>query len=394
MYTRHEYEACLAAIEAQLAETNGMSEYPLYIKGLIRRQQGAIQESLELFQAATALDPQNMANLKQVGRSLYLLGKHKAAYDVYEEAQRGLENDDWEVWHNKGLCCVHMKQLDKAVFCFRKANELQPHDSTFTQLGKVFTMQERFREAIEVYVDALEFSPENPEFLTTIGLLYLRLGHNLRAFDFLQTSLTHDPKNPKSILAAGSIIQDHQDMDVALMKYRVAAVQMPNSAQLWNNIGMCFFGKQRFIAAIACLKKALYFEPFEWIISYNLGLVHLNTGQYASSFHYFSASINLKSDFASSYMYLGITLTKLDDFENACAAYEKAIELERDHVFFLNYAATLANHGEYEKAKRQYIEFAKIFKGLDDADKAKTDPDLVELHRSVKSVLEHILAPS
>jgi Bardet-Biedl syndrome 4 protein len=47
-------------------------------------------------------------------------------------------------------------------------------------------------------------------------------------------------------------------MDVALIKYRVAAVKTPNSAQLWNNIGMCFFGKQRYVAAIACLKKALY----------------------------------------------------------------------------------------------------------------------------------------
>ncbi len=38
--------------------------------------------------------------------------------------------------------------------------------------------------------------------------------------------------------------QDHADMDVALVKYRIAAVQTPNSPQLWNNIGMCFFGKQ------------------------------------------------------------------------------------------------------------------------------------------------------
>lgn len=222
------------------------------------------------------------------------------------------------------------------------------------------------------------------EILTTVGLLYLRLGENYRAFDFLGNSLTHDPKNPKvrrhvacalavryffvprnrshcctvalvsvrsqTILAAGSIIQDHSDMDVALVKYRVAAVQTPNSAQLWNNIGMCFFGKQRFVAAIACLKRALYLDPFEWIISYNLGLVHLNTGQYASAFHYFSASINLKPDFPSSYMYLAITLrcvavgwrctvvvfhgnlfvfSRLDDFENACSAYEKAIEMER-----------------------------------------------------------------
>ena len=32
-------------------------------------------------------DAGNIANLKQVGHSLYLLGKHKAALDVYKEAQ-------------------------------------------------------------------------------------------------------------------------------------------------------------------------------------------------------------------------------------------------------------------------------------------------------------------
>ena len=45
-------------------------------------------------------------------------------------------------------------------------------------------------------------------------------------------------------------------MDVALVKYRVAATQTPNSSQLWNNIGMCFFGKGKYVAAVACLKRA------------------------------------------------------------------------------------------------------------------------------------------
>lgn len=118
-------------------------------------------------------------------------------------------------------------------------------------------------------------------------------------------------------------------MEVALSKYRIAAVQTPNSPQLWNNVGNCFLGLQNYVAAIACLKRALYFAPFEWIIAYNLGLVYLNAGQYASAFHYFSASINLKPDFASSYMYLAVTLSRLDDFDNACGAYEQAIEMER-----------------------------------------------------------------
>lgn len=37
---------------------------------LIKRQQGKIQESLQLFQVATVLNPHLPANLKQVGRSL------------------------------------------------------------------------------------------------------------------------------------------------------------------------------------------------------------------------------------------------------------------------------------------------------------------------------------
>ena len=45
-----------------------------------------------------------------------------------------------------------------------------------------------------------------------------RTGENFRAFDYLGNSLTDDPKNPKTILAAGLIIQDHSDMDVALVK--------------------------------------------------------------------------------------------------------------------------------------------------------------------------------
>ncbi len=64
--------------------------------------------------------------------------------------------------------------------------------------------------------------------------------------------------------------------------------------KLWNNVGMCFFSKQKYVAAIACLKRSLYLEPFEWITNYNLGIVHMSNGQYASAFHFLSSAIKLK----------------------------------------------------------------------------------------------------
>ena len=279
------------------------------ISALVLRNQGRIEESLTTFQAALCLNPTNVNNLKQVGRSLFLLGKHKNALDVFSEAEK-ISPDDRDIHHSKGMCYLYLKSYENAVDSFENANSIQRYESTFIQLARVYRLMGKEDEAMRCYMDALEGSPENSEILTAIGLLFLRTGNSTKAFEHLGNSLTYDPRNAKTILAAGSIIQDNQDMDVALIKYRVAAIQTPNSPQLWNNIGMCFFGKGKYVAAVACLKRALYFSPFEWIISYNLGVVHLATGQYASAFHFFSTAINLQPSFARAYMHLAVTLSK------------------------------------------------------------------------------------
>lgn len=384
-YVRKDHDDCLKLIDDILKDCDDLCEYALFVKALIKRQRGQITESLSLFQAATRLNPTNVSNLKQVAKSLFLLGKHREALEVYEEAQ-AIGSDDWEIYHNMGVCHMYLKEYNKAAEMLQMANAMDRHDNTYIQLGKVYSLQQMHQEAVEVYQEAVEFSPDNPELLTTLGLLYLRLDQNLKAFDCLGNSLTHDPKNHKTILAAGSVIQDNSDMDVALVKYRVAAVQTPNSAQLWNNVGMCFFGKQRYVAAISCLKRALYLEPFEWIIAYNLGLVHLCTEQYASSFHYLSASINLKPDFASSYMYLAVTLNRLDDFENACSAYEKALELDDDYVCHLNFAITLFNNDELERAHHHFMQFEKTYQELDPEVK-DSDQDVINQRNVLSNAL-------
>ena len=282
-----------------------------------------------------------------------MLGKHKSALEVFDEAAK-VDPNDWEVCYNRGQCYYFLRQYDNAIAQFENANAIQRHDSTYMQLAKVHMVRENFEEALRVYMEALEFNPEGVALLTNIGLAHLRLQNHQKAFEFLGAALSHDPTNTRAILAAGSIIQNNQDHDVALAKYRIAAAKTPYNPQLWNNIGMCFFGKQKYVgasayrslalilplvvcaypwfgncaaAAIACLKRALYLEPFEWLINYNLGLVHLTTEQYASAFHYLSAAANLNSHYAPIYMYLGIVLARLDEFENACAAYEKSLQL-------------------------------------------------------------------
>ncbi|XP_007906956.2 Bardet-Biedl syndrome 4 protein [Callorhinchus milii] len=388
-YIRKDYETCKTIIKEQLQETQGMCEYAIYVQALIFRLEGKIQESLELFQTCAILNPQNLDNLKQVARSLFLLGKHKSAIEVYNEAAR-LNEKDWEIEHNLGVCYMYLKDFEKAKEHLNCALQHSKHDLSFVMLGKVHLLDGNVEEAIEVYKKAVEFSPENAELLTTLGLQYLQLGLYQKAFEHLGNALTYDSNNYKAILAAGSMMQTHSDFDVALSKYRVAAHSSPESPPLWNNIGMCFFGKKKYVAAISCLKRANYLAPFDWKILYNLGLVHLTMQQFASAFHFLSAAISLHPKMGELYMLLAVALTNLEDPDNAKRSYEQAVALDQSNPLVnLNYSILLYNQGDKKRALNQYQEMEKkVNKLKDSSNTIEFDPELVDMAQKIGAALQ------
>ncbi|CAL1533275.1 unnamed protein product, partial [Lymnaea stagnalis] len=377
-YVRKEFETCKGLIREQLAESGGMCEYALYVQGLILRQEGKIQESFDMFQTCTVLNLQNPENLKQMARSLFLLARHKAAIDVYNQAAT-ISEKDWEIFHNLGVCYMYLREYTKAKDCLKQALSLRRHEVSFIMLGKIYLLERDINAAIDTYRSAVEYSPENPDLLTTLGLLYMQVNQFQKAFENLGNAMTFDPSHTKAIIAAGSMMQDHADYDVAITKYRIAAANIPESPPLWNNIGMCFFGKKKYVAAISCLKRANYLAPFEWRILYNLGLVHLTMQQYASSFNFISAAINLKSDMAQLYMLLAISLTHLDDPEDAAQSYEHALKLDdKDPAILLNYTVFLLNNGDRRKASHSLSQFESMAAFYKNSGK-EMDQELVEL---------------
>lgn len=110
-----DYGKCLELIDTMLQQPcSGSAFYPMFTKAMIYRQQGQIKRSLAVLEDAIRLDPQNEQNLKQIGHSLHLMGKHQVALEVYDEALRK-SPEDWELFHNKGLCYVYLKQLREWV---------------------------------------------------------------------------------------------------------------------------------------------------------------------------------------------------------------------------------------------------------------------------------------
>ncbi|VDK59193.1 unnamed protein product [Anisakis simplex] len=323
-YIRRDFEACKALIKEILDETNGMNEYANYIRGKIARIQGNLRESLEWFEKAVALSPQNANYLCQVGRIHFLLGNHEKASEILLNAiEMDPDNtvrficiplsDHWERKnHEENLMVSHRsnkayywramalyhtnhsnEMVTKAQECLLSSPNAAKSCEILTFLAKLFVQKNEIIPAIEAYKKAIEIEPENLDILTNIGLLYLRTQSDDQSFSILGKALSYDPTHVPSILAAGSIIQANGDYDVALAKYRVAVDKCDYNGPLWNNIGMCFFGKGKYVAAISCLKKANYLCPLDWKICFNLGLVHNAMQQYASAYHFISSAVNL-----------------------------------------------------------------------------------------------------
>lgn len=47
------------------------------------------------------------------------------------------------------------------------------------------------------------------------------------------------------------IFQSKNDIDGALNKYKLIDVESQKSAEIWNNVGLCFLKKKKFIAVIS-----------------------------------------------------------------------------------------------------------------------------------------------
>lgn len=340
LFARQEYARCLSVIEGQLRETGGTCEYALYLKALLKRKEGKLKESCLLLQAAVLVNPLNIANRKQLGRALLLLGRLQEAIESFEVANVRLlvlsAPEDWESYYCIGVCHTLLCEYEKAVEMFSHSIRIQKNDLSFIALAEVYAKTNEVDKEESTLKKALSSSPENPTLLCMLGNHYLmKRRATAEAFDCFGRCLGVDPANPAALASVALLLQASQDYDAALSKYRQAVAERLHCPYIWNNIGASYFGKKNYYAAISCLRKAQFLRPFEWVIHYNSGLAQLSVGRYVSAYYALTSAINFHRSSMKEpllYLCLGICLSLMDDFSSARSAYATAIDIAQKEV--------------------------------------------------------------
>lgn len=335
LFARQEYARCRSGIEAQLRETGGVCEYALYLKALLKRNEGKLKESLLLLQASVLVNPLSIANRKQLGRALLLVGQFREAIEAFEAANVRLlvlsAPEDWEAYYCIGVCQTSLQEYERAEEAFLHSIKVQKNDLSYIALAEVYSKMNEIDKEESTLKKALAANPENPTVLCMLGQYYLHKRHNsAQAFDCFGRCLGIDSTNATAIASVALLLQASKDYDSALSKYRLAVSKRPHCPYIWNNIGACFYGKRNYYAAISCLRKAQFLRPFEWTIHYNSGLVQLSLGRYVGALNSFSSAINLQPSNCKEpflYMNIGICYSLMNDLNSSRAAFKAAIHL-------------------------------------------------------------------
>ncbi|KAF2902241.1 hypothetical protein ILUMI_03958, partial [Ignelater luminosus] len=247
-HVRGEIVKCKELIKNEINKSGGKHEYAYFKQGIILREEGKIQEALESFQICHKLNSDNTDNIKEVAKCLFLLKRYRLSLEAYLEAEKNSHKPDWEIYHNIGQCLMCLGEVGKAKEYAKRAVQLGKQESSYALLIKILVGEGDFQSAVAVCTAALDSCPDSTTMLTESGLLHLKLGQTQQAFENLSSALALDPSCSQALLGVGCITQAHEEYDVALSKYKVAVQINPDSVALWNNIGMCFYSKQKYVA--------------------------------------------------------------------------------------------------------------------------------------------------
>jgi tetratricopeptide (TPR) repeat protein len=223
--------------------------------------QGRVDEAVEHFQKALALEPESATSHGGLGNALFQKGHMDEAIIQYQKALE-IKPDFAEAHNNFAYSLLQIGRVDEAIIHYRKAIELQPESATFhSGLGNALFQKGQMDEAIIQYQKALVLQPKSADACERFGDALFRKGHMDEAIIQYQKALEIKPGFAEAHNNLGYCFLEIGRVDEAIVHYRKAIELQPRFVQAYNNLGNAFRQKRMAAEAMACFQKAIELQP-------------------------------------------------------------------------------------------------------------------------------------
>lgn len=123
----------------------------------------------------------------------------------------------------------------------------------------------------------------------------------LQEINNLRTQVESNPDDHEAMLHLAHLLNDSGFKEESIKWYREYLKDHPDAADVWVDMGVCYFDMDDFETAISSMKKGIEINPQHQIAHFNLGIVNYTKGDVQKAKEWWNKAIDLNpgSDIAA-----------------------------------------------------------------------------------------------
>lgn len=243
--------------------------------GKIRFAQKRFPEGVASLEQALQYDPNSFEALRLlIDYDMFQKHPDQAMARVNAQIAKSPRNSSF--YDLLALLQAQNKNMDQAAATAEKAIQLNPWDGEAVMLySKIQINRKQVATAVSAWEQWLKTHPNDAGALALLGTLEESRGDLGKAEDYYKKSLQIQPKQP---VAANNLayrmLQNGENVDVALTLAQTARQAMPNSPSTADTLAWAYYYKGTYAFARDLLEDAVKTEPNDSAMQYHLGMVY------------------------------------------------------------------------------------------------------------------------
>ncbi|MBT5238995.1 MAG: tetratricopeptide repeat protein [Rhodospirillaceae bacterium] len=251
--------------------------------------------------------------------------------------------------------------LADAEQLYHQALEQDPSQpDALNLLGVIAEQRGDLEQALALFDRAITAAPKLAIIPFNKGNALRDAGRAQEAQAAYEAALACDPGFHDALLNLGVLLQEEGQTKLALEHFNTLIRLNPNHHQAHYNIGKCFQARGNIDNAFSAFETALTLNPNDHDAHFAIANVCSDMARYNDAIDHIKTAIKLKPNWSEAYSNLGNYLTDIDKHEEAIRFFDKALEVEPgNRNASVNRGLTLLTQGRLEEGWQDYSERAK-----------------------------------
>lgn len=220
-------------------------------------------------------------------------------------------------------------------------------------LGGIYSKKNRFEEARECFLKALEIEPDNSKANSNFAGMLIDLREYDLARHYLDRALSLDPKDADAISNMGHLLFDTGNYEKAVLYYQAATNNDPNNEELQSSLVASLIQDGRLDEAISLCEEQVQLRPDSARPHADLGASLAGIGRVAEAIDHCETAIQLDNQLARAHVTLAMLIVERN-LDDAILHMEFACSLESNSVEYHRLLANLLSESRPRDAVKYY----------------------------------------